>query len=139
MNISQCFILLQVLLLEAGGDETDLTDVPIVAASLQLGRLSDMILNSMITSSINNFIFIFKRLAKNIVHKPPISNNVYSKDIAKGRLLIIVQGVHYILCFFLKLFCDFSELCQFCCSTVVLPACCVYTHWHRGKTENGIF
>ena len=72
MNISQCFILLQVLLLEAGGDETDLTDVPIVAASLQLGRLSDMILNSMITSSINNFIFIFKRLAKNIVHKPPI-------------------------------------------------------------------
>ena len=40
------------------------------------------------------------------------------------------------MCFFLK-FCDFSALCHFCCSTGVLPACCVYTHWHRGKTEKG--
>ena len=38
--------------------------------------------------------------------------------------------------FFLKC-CDFSELCQFCCSAGVLPAWCVYTHWHRGKTEKG--
>ena len=30
---------------------------------------------------------------------------------------------------------DFSELCQFCCTAGVLPAWCVYTHWHRGKTE----
>ena len=30
-------------------------------------------------------------------------------------------------------FCDFSELCQFCCSAGFLPAWCVYTHWHRGK------
>ena len=33
--------------------------------------------------------------------------------------------------------CDFSELCQFCCSAGVLPALCVYTHWHRGRTEKG--
>ena len=25
-------------------------------------------------------------------------------------------------------FCDFSELCQFCCSAGFLPAWCVYTH-----------
>ena len=36
-------------------------------------------------------------------------------------------------------FFDFSELCQFCCSAGVLPAWCVYTHWHRGKTEPVIF
>ena len=36
--------------------------------------------------------------------------------------------------FFLK-FCEFSELCQICCSAGVLPAWCVYTRWHRGKTE----
>ena len=38
--------------------------------------------------------------------------------------------------------CDFSELCQFCCSACVLPAWWMYTHWHRGKTEkteSGIF
>ena len=32
----------------------------------------------------------------------------------------------------------FSELCQICCSAGVLPAWCVYTHWHQGKTENRI-
>jgi len=31
----------------------------------------------------------------------------------------------------------FSELYQFCCSAGVLPAWCVYTHWHREKTESG--
>ena len=36
-------------------------------------------------------------------------------------------------------FCDFSELCQFCRSAGVLPAWCVYTHCHRGKTESRIF
>ena len=40
-------------------------------------------------------------------------------------------------CVFSLRCCDFSELCLFCCSTGVLPACCVYTHWHRGKTEKG--
>ena len=40
-------------------------------------------------------------------------------------------------CVFSLKFCDFSELCQFCCSAGVLPAWCVYTHWHRGKTEKG--
>ena len=34
-------------------------------------------------------------------------------------------------------FCDFSELCQFSCSAGFLSAWCVYTHWHRGKTEKG--
>ena len=47
-----------------------------------------------------------------------------------------VQGVHWILCFFLKI-CDFSELCQFCYKAGVLPALYVFTHWHRGKTEKG--
>ena len=40
-------------------------------------------------------------------------------------------------CVFSLKFCDFSELCQFCCSAGFLPAWCVYTHWHRGKTEKG--
>ena len=30
-----------------------------------------------------------------------------------------------------------SELYQFCCRAGVLPAWCVYTDWHRGKTEKG--
>ena len=33
--------------------------------------------------------------------------------------------------------CDFSELCQFCCSAGVLPAWCLYTHWHWENTEKG--
>ena len=32
-------------------------------------------------------------------------------------------------------FCDYSELCQFCCSAGVLPAW--YDKWQRGKTEKG--
>ena len=40
-------------------------------------------------------------------------------------------------CVFSLKFCDFSELCQFCCSAGFLPAWCVYTHWHRGKTGKG--
>ena len=40
-------------------------------------------------------------------------------------------------CVFSLKFCDFPELCQFCCSAGVLPAWCVYTNWHRGKTEKG--
>ena len=39
-------------------------------------------------------------------------------------------------CVFSLKFSYFSELCQFCCSTGVLPACCVYTHWQREKTES---
>ena len=31
-------------------------------------------------------------------------------------------------CVFSLKFCDFSELCQFCCSAGVLPAWCVYTY-----------
>ena len=40
-------------------------------------------------------------------------------------------------CVFSLKCCDFSELCQFCCRAGVLPAWCVYTHWHQGKTEKG--
>ena len=40
-------------------------------------------------------------------------------------------------CVFSFKYCDFSELWQCCCSAGVLPAWCVYTHWHRGKTEKG--
>ena len=32
------------------------------------------------------------------------------------------------ICVFSLKFCDFSELCQFCCSAGFLPAWCVYTH-----------
>ena len=42
-------------------------------------------------------------------------------------------------CVFSLTFCDFSELCQFCCSAGVLPAWCVYTHCHREKTESRIY
>ena len=31
-------------------------------------------------------------------------------------------------CVYSLKFCDFSELCQFCCSAGVLPAWCVCTH-----------
>ena len=40
-------------------------------------------------------------------------------------------------CVFSLKCCDFSALCQFCCSAGFLPAWYVYTHWHRGKTEKG--
>ena len=49
---------------------------------------------------------------------------------------IRLQNVHLILCFSLKC-CDFSELWKFCCCAGVLPALCVYKHWHRGKTKYG--
>ena len=39
--------------------------------------------------------------------------------------------------FFFLNYCYFSELWEFCCSAGFLPALCVYTHWHRGKTEKG--
>ena len=49
----------------------------------------------------------------------------------------VPTGCSLNIVFFFKI-CDFSELCQFCCSAGVLPALFVYTHWHWGKTENGI-
>ena len=50
-----------------------------------------------------------------------------------------VPGIRVFLkyCVFSLKFCDFSELCQFCYSSGFLPAWCVYTHCHRGKTEKG--
>ena len=53
-------------------------------------------------------------------------------------IALYIQGVQYILCFSFKVF-EFYELCQFCCSAGVLPACCVYTHWHREKTKLDIY
>ena len=53
-------------------------------------------------------------------------NQSYIHKILRYRVFIKYCG------FSLKL-CDFSELCQFCCSAGVLPAWCVYTHWHQGK------
>ena len=38
-------------------------------------------------------------------------------------------------CVFSLKCCIFSELFHLCCSAGVLPAWCVYTHRHRGKTE----
>ena len=63
---------------------------------------------------------------------------VYHSTSATGRQGITheqIQGVHQILCFSLKC-CEFSELCQFCCSAGVWPVI-VYTHWHWGETERG--
>ena len=40
-------------------------------------------------------------------------------------------------CVFSFKFCDFSELCQFCCSAGFLPTWCLYTHWYGGKAEKG--
>ena len=40
-------------------------------------------------------------------------------------------------CVFSLKFCDFSELCQFCCSAGFLHVWFVYTHWHWRKTEKG--
>ena len=38
-------------------------------------------------------------------------------------------------CGFSLKFCDFSKLCQFCCSAGVLPAWWVYTHWHHKQKK----
>ena len=59
-------------------------------------------------------------------------------DRTNGRIMIRLicrYRVFIKYCVFSLKLCDFSELCQFCCSAGVLPAWCVYTHWHRGKTE----
>ena len=42
-----------------------------------------------------------------------------------------LQGVHYLLCFFRKMLWFFWTM------PVLLQRWCVYTHWHRGKTEKG--
>ena len=55
------------------------------------------------------------------------------------RALSFIYRAFIKYCVFSLKFCDFSELCQFCCSACFLPAWYVYTHWHRGKTEFGIF
>ena len=60
---------------------------------------------------------------------------------ASTEILRLIQGVHQILCFFLKML-WFSELCQFCCSVGCLPALCVYTHRHqrekKGRVRNNL-
>ena len=53
----------------------------------------------------------------------------------ENNLWLLTYRVFIKYCVFSLKFCDFSELCQFCCSTGVLPAWCVYTHWHQGKTR----
>ena len=40
-----------------------------------------------------------------------------------GRYRVFIK-----YCVFSLKFCDYSELCHFCCSAGVLPACSVYTH-----------
>ena len=63
---------------------------------------------------------------------PPFLLQIYpilSSRYACVRLNIL--GVQLLLCFFLKI------LCQFCCRAGFLPAWCVYTHWHRGKQRKG--
>ena len=57
---------------------------------------------------------------------------------AQVYLSIKLQSVHK-YCVFSLNFCDFSKLCQFCCTAGFLPAWCLYTQWHRGITESGIF
>ena len=54
----------------------------------------------------------------------------------RGNFLSYRVLINY--CVFSLKFWNFSELCQFCCSADVLPAWCVYTHWHRGKMEKGL-
>ena len=63
-----------------------------------------------------------------------LSLHICTMDMKKA-LLAIRYRVFIKYCVFSLKFCNFSELCQFCCSAGVLPSCCVYTHWHRGKTE----
>ena len=57
-------------------------------------------------------------------------NNVYIKWWYPYTYRMFIE-----YCVFSLKFCDYPELCHFCCSAGVLPAWCVYTHWHRGKTE----
>ena len=65
-----------------------------------------------------------------------LENCLYIKKIILKNTNFSTECSLNIVFFFLK-FCDFSELCQFCCSAGVLPALFVYTHWHRGRTEKG--
>ena len=73
-------------------------------------------------------------------------SNLWNRDFAGFLMLTILESwfeswflyrVFIKYCVFSLKCCDFSELCQFCCSAGVLPAWCVYTHWHWGKTERG--
>ena len=51
--------------------------------------------------------------------------------------IYVYTGCSLNIVFFSLKCCNFSELCHLCCSAGVLPAWCVYTHGHRGKTEKG--
>ena len=50
------------------------------------------------------------------------------KSCGTNQPSIYVYRVFIKYCVFSFIFCDFSELCQFCYSTGSLPAWCVYTH-----------
>ena len=68
-------------------------------------------------------------------------NRSYSMNCFVFTFVLVIFIFNYRVfikyCVFSLTFCDFSELCQFCCSAGVLPAWYVYTHWHRGRTEKG--
>ena len=57
----------------------------------------------------------------------------FYKIIACYYIGYVIYWVFIKYCVFFLKFCDFSELCKFCCSAGVVQ----YTHWHRGKTEKG--
>ena len=67
------------------------------------------------------------------VRTPALQQNGVQKNIFLNPDLWYRVFIKF--CVYSLKFCDFSELCQFCCSVGVLSAWCVYTHWHQGKTE----
>ena len=72
-------------------------------------------------------------------YKSKTNKDEASEKINHGSIKIVHVWYRVFIkyCVFSLKCCDFSELCQFCCSTGFLPAWCVYTHWHRWKTVKG--
>ena len=76
--------------------------------------------------------FIFRQRRPPPPQLRPCTVHLYNRPLPLLMELKIYRVfIHY--CVFSLKFRNFSELFQLCCSASVLPAWCVYTHWHQGK------
>ena len=99
----------------------------LISKTIVFSGLKEFIKNKAMSNCFMNYLLIPGNAGTRLINRIGDPRWKPKKDIC--------PGVHQILGFSLK--CNFSELCQFCCSAGVLPAWCVYTHWHREKTESG--
>ena len=57
-----------------------------------------------------------------------VQGKTFLEPVYQNQMLHVKYRVFIKYCVFSFTLCDFSELCQFCCSAGFLPAWCVYTH-----------